>query len=79
MRQTVYAVLARLLPTSAVDRAVRNLTRAAEALAAAETAQLNAASKTTAQIQALRAQREAQVASAARAGRIADRLSDLTA
>lgn len=76
---TVYYLLARLLPTSTVDRAVRAITRAATALAAAEAAQNERAMNLTDQISNLRDQRSAALAEGARAARIRERLNTLTA
>lgn len=74
-----YYILARLMPTNAVNRAVSAISKAAAALAAAEDIQNNRASSIDAQIDTLRVNRADALAEAARARRIADRLSDLTA
>jgi prefoldin subunit 5 len=75
----VYTILARLLPTVAVDRAVRVITKAVAALAAAEQAQNQRATALRQQARELNLAATAADEGAARAGRIARRLSDLTA
>jgi hypothetical protein len=75
----IYFLLARVLPTNAVDLAVRAITRAAAALAAAEDAQNSRASSIDRQIADLSAARSAALSEAARARRVAERLTDLTA
>jgi hypothetical protein len=72
-------LLARLLPTTAVDRAVRAITKAAAALAAAEDVQNNRAASIDKQIANLRDDRAAALAGADRAARVAKKLTDLTA
>lgn len=79
MPQIFYSLLARLLPTPTVDRAVAALTKAAKALAAAEAAELAAAEKIDLKISQLTADRSQKIATAARAGRVASRLTDITA
>jgi hypothetical protein len=74
-----YLILARLLPTSAVDRAVKTITKAAAALAAAEDIQNNRVASIDKQIDGLRDSRAAALAEASRAARISKRLTDLTA
>lgn len=75
----IYLLLARLLPTSTVDRAVKAITKAAAMLAAAEDAQNQRVGSIDAQIKDLQAGRDAALAEAARARRVAQRLTDLTA
>lgn len=75
----VYTILAYVLPTSAVDRAVSVVTKAAAALAAAEQVQNSKALSLDKQINRLSSQRSTALADAARAKRIADRLENLVA
>jgi hypothetical protein len=79
MRSIFYSVLARVLPTNAVDRAVRGLVRAADALAVAEAAQVSRVGSINTRIEALREERAAALAVAARSARIRERLAGLTA
>jgi hypothetical protein len=71
--------LARVLPTVAVDRALKGLARFASALAAAETAQNDRANQISRQIANLRTEREVAREGAERASRVRQRLLDLTA
>lgn len=75
----VYTVLAYLLPSSAVDRAVGAITKAAAALAAAEAIQNSKAVNLGKQIDTLSAKRSTALSEAGRAARIAERLNNLTA
>jgi prefoldin subunit 5 len=72
-------LIALVLPTKTVDRAVRTITKAAAVLAAAEDAQNQRVASLDAQITDLQADRSEAQAEAARAARIAKRLVDLTA
>jgi multidrug resistance efflux pump len=72
-------LIALVLPTKTVDRAVRTITKAAAVLAAAEDAQNQRVASLDAQITGLQADRSAAQAEAQRAARIAKRLVDLTA
>lgn len=75
----VYRVLALLLPTNTVDKAVSQLTKAAAALEAAEAAQNARANKLDAKAAKLTTASTFAKSEAERAARIAGRISDLTA
>jgi hypothetical protein len=79
MRSVFYFLVARLLPTNSVDRAVKALVKAASALAAAEEVQNSRVTSINDQIANLRDERVLALATAQRAARIRERLAELTA
>lgn len=74
-----YRFLAWIMPTNTVDGAIRALVNAANLLAAAEARQLERAGVIEEEIDFLTTEREAALAEAARAQRVAAKLADLTA
>lgn len=75
----VYTLLARLMPTATVDRAVRGLNKFAQALAAAEKIQNDRASAYRDQAKFLETQAAEAEAEALRASRVRDRIAAFTA
>lgn len=75
----IYQLLAWIMPTVSVDRAVSFLTKAATMLAAAEAAQNERARQLDDQIEVLRMEREDVVREAQRASRVAKNLQNLSA
>jgi len=74
-----YRLLAFLMPTASVDRAVAFLTKAAAMLQAAEDAQNKHAEFLNSQIASLEAERVDALNEAARAKRVAQKIAELSA
>lgn len=75
----VYNILAWLLPSKAVDLAIRGLVKASAALNAAEQRQHAKVAAIETELSKLRDLRSATLANAQRAGRIAKNIGDLIA
>ncbi len=75
----IYFLLARLMPTKTVDRAVGALTKFAKALEAAEAAQTKSAESMRAAARRLNLQAQVAQDEAERAARVRNNILDLTA
>lgn len=78
-QKLIAALVARLLPTKTVDKAVTALTKAASMLAAAEAAENKKVADLTKQANNLLSEAEAAAAAAQRASRVGEKLRELVA